>query len=262
MEQPPILDYRPIQPRARLGARLVRGGMLALAIIAIHVAAILVFNPVWPGVEALGGGAIGTPASPIDASLDNDEKQSQYIPRAAGYFAVFLLSQWFFLMPRGSWRITVANDEPLPKRNAIAAGLIGMLVSIGLLATLMEIPDWWLKLTTEKGLNSTQHYGVVWVVMLIVWATWSIVFYSYWRSLDRYTGMRRVFRWLLAGTIVELVIAAPAHAWIIKDRGGECYCQRGTWTGLAFGGTAALWLFGPGAFLLFMREKKRREGLI
>ena len=80
--------------------------------------------------------------------------------------------------------------------------------------------------------------------------------------MDRYTAMRRLFRGLLAGTVLELLVSAPAHAAIIHARGDDCYCERGTWTGMAFGCTAALWLFGPGAFLLFLREKRRRALLI
>ena len=98
--------------------------------------------------------------------------------------------------------------------------------------------------------------------MAVLWTFWSVVFALYWRSLDRYTALRRVFRRLLAGTILEMFVAVPAHAWTVAQKGGDCYCERGTWTGVAFGCTAALWLFGPGAFLLLLRERQRRETLI
>ena len=262
MKQPLILDYRSPPPRASFRARLFRAGMLTLAILAIHVAAILIFNPLWPAQEYLGGGAIGTPASPINTALGNERIRDQYIPRAAVYFAIFLFSQWLFLMPRGSWKIWLPSDEPPPRRSAMAAGLVGVLLSVGLLATLMEIPDWWLGLTTEKGLKSPQRYGAIWLIMGALWAFWSFVFYSYMRGRDRLTALQKVFRWLLAGTIIEMVISVPAHALILRSRGTECYCERGTWTGVAFGCTAALWLFGPGVILMLLRERKRRETLI
>lgn len=264
MEHPPVLDYQPIPPRGARSARLVRGTMLALTLIAILVAAVLTFNPIWPALEVLGGGAIGTPASPVNTVMisRDDASRLAYLPRAATYFSIFLFSQWLFLMPRGQWRIELASDRPPSRRSAAAAGLIGMILSIGLIATLMELPDWWLQATTEKGLQTPQRFGIVWTVMAALWAAWATVFWSYLKSVDRYTGLRRVFRWLLAGTIVELLIAAPAHAWIINRRGDDCYCERGTWTGVAFGVTAALWLFGPGTFLLFLRERRRREMLL
>jgi hypothetical protein len=264
MAEMPILDYRPVMPRGAWWAGFARGTMLSVAVAAILLAGILTFNPLWPGLEILGGGAIGTPASPINSVIMNRDSASQwaYLPRAMGYFAVFLVSQWLFLMPRGAWRIEVATDSPPTRRSAIAAALIGTILSIGVLATLMELPNWWLKLTTESGIESPQHFGIVWAVMVAMWAGWAIVFWSYMQSVDRYTALRKVFRWLLAGTIVEMLIAVPAHAWILSQRGEKCYCERGTWTGVAFGVTATLWLFGPGVFLLYMRERRRRDGLI
>jgi hypothetical protein len=273
-----VLDYRPVIPRAARRARLVRIGMLVLAICALHVAAALILHPAFPAVEEqhyLGGGVIGTPFSPLTLTqeyvdqdgrprLEDDEDVSrQYLPRAILYLGLFLLTQWWFLSPRGSWRIaTTRTAAPPPRRAALAAGFVGMLLCTGVIATVMELPDWWLRLTTEGGIDTPQRFGVVWIVMGVLWAGWSVAFAVYWRSLDRHTALSRVFRFLLAGTVLEMFLAAPAHAWIVAQRGGECYCQRGTWTGVAFGCTAALWLFGPGALLLWLREKRRREQFI
>jgi hypothetical protein len=236
--------------------------MLVLAVLAIHVAALCIFNPIVEIREWIGGGALGTPFAPINTKLPQEQIQRVYIPQACAYFAIFLITQWWFLSPRGTWRIRLSLEGPPPRRAALAAGFIGMLLSIGLLATLMELPDWWLALTAEGKINTPQHFGAMWIVVAIVWIAWTIVFHVYWRSLDRYTALRRVFRWLLAGTILEMLIAAPAHALIIRSRGDDCYCERGSWTGIAFGCTAILWLFGPGALLMFLREKRRREQIL
>jgi hypothetical protein len=279
-----VLDYQRV-PRnaAALWARRLRVGMLIAAILAVHLAAILILHPAFEISEFqgyLGGGAMGTPFSPMLLTDNSDAANTsgrlgtrdedllrQYTPRACGYLALFLITQWWFLSPRGSWRIGTSrarggDEQPPPRRAAIAAGFLGMLLCTGLIATILELPDWWTKLTTRNGIGTEQHFGVVWIVMAALWVFWSMVFWSYFGSLDRYTALRKVFRKLLAGTILELFLAAPAHVWIVIRRGDECYCQRGTWTGVAFGVTAALWLFGPGALLLFLREKKRRETII
>ena len=259
---PPLLDYRVAGPRARYHSRVARLSLLFAAILAIHVAALLVLNPVIALSEALGGGALGTPFAPIDPTLSQSDIQRRYLPRALAYFALFLLTQYLFMTPRGRWRISLAPDAPPSRRSAVAAGFIGMLLSIGLLATLFEIPDWWIKLTTKGGADTPQHFAPLWPVMLAVWTAWALLFHSYFHSLDRYTALAKVLRWLVAGTVLELVIAAPVHAYVLSRRGEHCYCQRGSWTGIAFGATAALWVFGPGAFLLFLRERRRRENLI
>lgn len=257
-----ILSYRRPASPPRKWATTIRVFMVVLAALAIHTAALGLLNPVLEIGEPLGGGVLGTPFAPLATQLTHAQIQQQYWYKALAYLGLFLLTQWWFLSPRGSWRIGLSLDGPPPRRAALAAGFVGMLLSIGMLAALMEIPDWWLRLTAEGHINTPQHFHVMWLVMAVVWAAWTIVFHLYWRSLDRYTALRRVFRWLLAGTILEMLIAAPAHAIIVSNRGEECYCERGTWTGVAFGCTAVLWLFGPGAFLLFLREKRRREQLI
>jgi hypothetical protein len=238
------------------------------------VAAIGIFHPMvgWFEFQTyLGAGTMGTPAGPLGKFSNSNSGPTDadisairlaYLPEALLYFAVFLLTQWIFLCPRGSWRIRTSPDVPPSRGAALAAGFIGMLLSVGLLATLMELPGWWVKLTTEGGIGTRQHFAVVWIVMAVVWGGWTWVFSIYWRSLDRYTALRRAFRWLIAGTMLELIIAVPAHAVIATSRNEDCYCELGTYTGVAFGCTAALWLFGPGAFLLFMRERKRRDSLL
>jgi hypothetical protein len=141
--------------------------------------------------------------------------------------------------------------------------MIAMLLTIGLLATLMEIPDWWRRLTLvhfeQTPSDFHQNYAIVWIVMLLIWLAWAAAFYAYGKSLDRFTALSRIMRGLVAGTILEMLIAAPIHAWVIKTRDDECYCTRGSYTGVVFGCTALVWIFGPGVVLLLIREKKRRE---
>jgi hypothetical protein len=68
----------------------------------------------------------------------------------------------------------------------------------------------------------------------------------------------RVIRGLIAGSVLELFVAVPIYA----TRQDECYCARGSYAGLVFGTTVLLWAFGPGVFLLFVKEKHRREKLL
>jgi hypothetical protein len=95
--------------------------------------------------------------------------------------------------------------------------------------------------------------------MLGLWVLWGVIFYAYWRQGDHYSRSGRMLRALLAGSVLELLVAAPVHAW--AARRSDCYCERGSYTGLVFGGTVLLWVFGPGVVLLFLRERYRREKL-
>jgi hypothetical protein len=263
----PAIEYRPLLVKPRTGAKVLWISMIVLAILMLHVFVVLLFNPTFEINEWLGGGIAGTPFSPAtitksNGEIDLEKEGGIYWIRASAYLFLFLLTQWLFLCPRGSWKLSVSAAGPLPRRSLWAAGFVGMLLAMGFIATFMEIPNLWIALTTQNGINSPQHFGAVWVLMAGLWAFWAWVFYVYNRGRDRYSAMARIFRWLIAGTVLELLFAGPAHALIVNSRGDECYCERGTWTGIAFGCTAGFWLFGPGAVLLIMREWKRREQLI
>jgi len=274
-----VLEYR-VEPGARATARRLWWALLMFAL-ALSAGAALLLNPFLELRESLGLGIYGTPAAPfLDtsgprfmelAARPTGDERLDYLLHALLYLGLFLLMQWLFLMPRGSWRLTL-NVEGRPlRRAAVAGGFVAMLLSAGLMAVLL---DWrwtsiegfapahgtdatiWAHLTyTEDG----QRFGAVWLAMALLWVAWAAMLYRYNRSLDRHTFLTRVFRWLLAGTVLELLVAAPAYA---RTTGDDCYCARGSYTGLVFGLTAAFWLFGPGLFLLFVREKRRLERAI
>ena len=132
----PVLEYRTVGPRAARRGRFIRIAMLVIAILAAHVAGILIFNPLIEAADFqgyLGGGVLGTPFSPLTLTepsgelrggsghSDEDTVQRQYLPRAIGYFCFFLLTQWWFLSPRGSWRIGAALTAGL-RRGGVCDG--------------------------------------------------------------------------------------------------------------------------------------------
>jgi hypothetical protein len=85
----------------------------------------------------------------------------------------------------------------------------------------------------------------------VVWLAWSILFAFF--GGKRQPGlMPRVMRFLLAGSILELLVAVPTHA-IARWRG---YCCAGwlTFWGLATGVSVLLLAFGPGVLMLFVRR--------
>ncbi len=100
---------------------------------------------------------------------------------------------------------------------------------------------------------------IIWAVMLVIWGIWSWIFFVYWKQGDRYTQSGKMIRGLVAGSILETIVAVPVHIWATRQR--ECYCCRGTYTTLILAATVLIWAFGPGIILLYMREKYRMEKL-
>jgi uncharacterized membrane protein len=134
---------------------------------------------------------------------------------------------------------------------AVGVGFAVMLLSVGLLYSVLD-------LISPMGDSGDAGIWVLFLIPVALWCLWSFIFVVYWRQGDYYTWAGRVIRGLIAGSVLELFVAVPIYA----TRQEECYCARGSYAGLVFGTTILLWAFGPGVFLLFVKEKHRREKLL
>ena len=94
-----------------------------------------------------------------------------------------------------------------------------------------------------------------WAVLLVFWAVWSMVFYRTSRGAAAMDVVTQQCRYLLKGSILELLVAVPTH---IVARARD-YCCAGFYTflGIAFGVAVMLFSFGPGVFFLFAARWKR-----
>lgn len=169
---------------------------------------------------------------------------------------VMLLMQWLFLRPRRHFTIQLASTSRPMRTAVIAAAFMAMMLTTGLIVTLFEMADWWEPILGQE----MRGMYFVWGGMALLWAIWAVVLFIYWRQGDRYTWLGRITRALFAGSIAEMLVATGVFAW--NPHNGDCYCARGSYSGLVLGGTVLVWAFGPGIVLLFMRERYRRERLI
>jgi len=192
----------------------------------------------WCGAQSVG--LLGTPLVPTeDANHD---------ALAVAWIGVVLLTQWLFLRPRGSWKPREGDGGRPMRAAAWGAAFCAMLLTAGAIAALLEIPDLWEPVVYGNGFLSPFVYGG----MVALWAIWAWIFAAYAKS------RRGILRGLVKGTFLELFVAVPVHAACWKR--DDCYCARGSYTALVFGGTALLWVFGPGIFLLY-RSQRAKSGL-
>ena len=170
---------------------------------------------------------------------------------------IVLLAQWAFLRPGKNWKVRLtAEGRPL-KSSVFAAALMSMLLTTGAISLVLEFPDLW------EGLMDSDSFLVlagVCGVMLVIWGIWAWIFFVYWKQGDRYTQSGKMIRGLIAGSILEIMVAVPVQIWATRQR--DCYCCRGSYTTLILAGTVLIWAFGPGIILLYMREKYRMGKLI
>jgi len=149
--------------------------------------------------------------------------------------------------------VDLAIQRPTSRRSllwpVLASGLMMGLLGAGLVACIVEF------IAKDKALDFMGNGWPLGATFLLVWAAWSIIFYRTGRDAPPADVVTRQCRYLLRGSILELLVAVPTH---IVARARD-YCCAGfmTFLGLAFGIAVMLFSYGPGVFFLFAQRWKR-----
>jgi hypothetical protein len=100
----------------------------------------------------------------------------------------------------------------------------------------------------------TSFLSMLWP-MLVCWFLWALIFRRAARTDDPEALTKRLMRWLLRGSILELLVAVPSH--VIVRRRDDCCAPVGTFWGIATGISVMLLCFGPGVYFLFVERFER-----
>jgi hypothetical protein len=124
-----------------------------------------------------------------------------------------------------------------------AVGLLTLAAACSLVAAVtgddfFEISAWW-------GL----------LAVILVWGGWSAMFYLYQESISK--RLDWAMKWLLTGSILELLIAVPSHI-IVRQR-DDCSAPGVTAFGIATGIAVMLLAFGPSVLFLYQKRMKRYQ---
>jgi hypothetical protein len=156
------------------------------------------------------------------------------------FCGVMVVSQILLLaMP-----IRIVKERPIPRRSiwatAIAAATLFTLVAVGIV--LSAGAALW-------GDESLESLKLPILFILFSWAGWAWVFRGFAHATDPRAYLRRLMKWLLAGSILELLVAVPSH---IVVRQKDVCCAHGlTAIGIATGLVVILMSFGPGLYFLY-----------
>lgn len=83
-----------------------------------------------------------------------------------------------------------------------------------------------------------------------IWLAWSIVFYLYLRNAN--SLITQVTSWLIKGSVLELLIAVPAH--VVVRRRHDCSAPVLTSFGIVTGISIMFLSFGPAILLLYKKR--------
>ena len=150
--------------------------------------------------------------------------------------------------------------RPLKLPIIVSAFFLGCLCFAGILSILcavfkddgLDVFTFVDKIFTKDG---NTNAGPIWsfiIITLFFWAVWGFIFHRSAKSDDPDALLKRVKRWLLRGSILELIVAVPSH--VIARRRDDCCAPLGTFWGIATGISVMMLCFGPGVYFLFVER--------
>ena len=208
-----------------------RWALLVVVLYAIALAAVA-----WPLAIAAFG------AEAIELGLRPDLTAWMWVWICAGTLS--LLQAALLVVP-----VRVASRRPVSKRWIFWPILATILATLGLAAGMcLSVHE---TLRHTDGLSSDLSTGCV-IGVLAFWVIWAFIFGFYSGTAGPRNFMARLTRTLIAGSIIELLVAIPAH--VIARVRGYCCAGFATGCGLAAGIAVALLAFGPAVFVLIVRR--------
>jgi hypothetical protein len=137
--------------------------------------------------------------------------------------------------------IAVFSDKVLDSISALGSQLVKNPVSTKLFAN---------SGITGTGTGDTFTFLIGFFQLLgVFWLIWGFIFYMACRQDEAGSLVRRSTRWMLRGSILELLVAVPSHV-VVRNR-GDCCAPFGTFWGIVTGLAVMLISFGPGVLFLF-----------
>jgi len=141
--------------------------------------------------------------------------------------------------------IRIVKERPKPQRGiwitTIAAAALFVILILGIVLSISaaiwgdDIPD-------ISG----------WILLFFVifnWLFWTCLFRYFAHNHDAKSYVRRLMKWLLRGSILEILVSIPSH--IIVRHKDVCCAHGLTAAGLATGFAIMLISFGPGVYFLY-----------
>src|SRR5215472_190905 len=174
----------------------------------------------------------------------------------SGYSLYVLIWVWIGLLVAGEALLLFVSVDTSWRRLKPQRHIAVTAVTTGMLSTLLTFTAIFAFIAGfgDKALTKIPDSAMlVWSVLLFLWIGWGFVFHRYLRSSSG--SVHGAVKWLLRGSVLELLIAVPAH--IIARRKEECCAPGVAGVGIATGIAVMLLSFGPSVLLLY---KKRLEG--
>ncbi|MCK5306815.1 MAG: hypothetical protein KAJ66_06735 [Candidatus Omnitrophica bacterium] len=149
----------------------------------------------------------------------------------------------------------IVTERPIKHRKVITSAIMGAF-PMGFLVLMFIISA----VLMVWGENTSAEYLYRWwlfIVPAVCWISWAVIFYKNYSNDNPKAFTATITRWLLRGSILELIVAIPSH--IISRNRNECCAPPITFFGIITGISIALMSFGPGLFFLYAKKVKDKK---
>jgi len=165
------------------------------------------------------------------------------------FLGIALIAQAAFL----TVPVERAAQRPITKRSIIplvlASSFMTTILVLGVVFSIAEV-------ISEKSLDIFDSKKLLpLIIFLSIWLIWALIFSSLNRKRDADSLVQHSCRLLLKGSILELLIAVPAHIYVRQRQ--DCCAGAMTFLGIAFGIAVMIFSFGPGVYFLFVNRCKQ-----
>lgn len=151
--------------------------------------------------------------------------------------------------------VAVSEKRPVGRRSIVASSIFGAIpmAFLGLMFVMAVL----LMIFGEERVDNFLYDWPVLFIPAVLWFLWAFLFYKNYSADNPDKFVSVVTRWLLKGSILELLVAIPSH--IISRHRQECCAPPITFIGIITGLAIALLSFGPGIFFLFAKRIKDKQ---
>ncbi len=147
--------------------------------------------------------------------------------------------------------VRLSRDRPMSRRGylvpMIAASLLIALLLLGATIAVAEAAS----TADATGNNSLYFVGGA----VAAWIAWGVVLFLASANRNPLSLAARFHRWLLGGSVAELLVAVPCH--VIVRRRDECCAGLWTGTAICLGAMVMFIAFGPSVLLLYYRRARQ-----
>lgn len=181
--------------------------------------------------------------APLGISLA-DKDPNNVLVGAAVSVGLFVIGYGLTVIPIGQHWYTP------PRRRSVALPLIASATCAAALAFGACLASAEFFRVGGKGVVPAAAVGAA-----AVWVGWTVVFLGVSRSVSRGSLGERLYRRLLAGSVMELLVAIPMH--MIVRRRDECCAGMFTGLGIGIGLVVLVLALGPAVFVLCFRRYRQ-----